>query len=326
MNIRIKYNVIEDEFTKDLSLQMRIERYIKNHFYPIIAIANLVPTYLVGGSIRDLIMAKHPKDLDFVVIGNQNESIVLKLLDKFVPEHDNEHSLSHECTEENLMHIGIVSSLAIILHNIIEGMAVYSMTIESVKLGLLVALGVGLHNIPMGMVIYSTLEKEKKNKKIILLSLVVLSTFIGGLLMLLISNLLNEFVMGILICITLGMLLYIIIFELYPHHIRHHTGTCCPGQNHFIYTCTARMQPANGIHRHLHRCTDFFQKFDPSWRYIRFTGGCINMPSCQISGTITCCKTSLIHRMHRATHLFKIFKFSGILRQHMKRQMNTRMI
>ena len=115
------------------------------------------------------------------------------------------------------MHIGIVSSLAIILHNIIEGMAVYSMTIESVKLGLLVALGVGLHNIPMGMVIYSTLEKEKKNKKIILLSLVVLSTFIGGLLMLLISNLLNEFVMGILICITLGMLLYIIIFELIPH-------------------------------------------------------------------------------------------------------------
>lgn len=142
---------------------------------------------------------------------------ILKLLDKFVPEHDNEHSLSHECTEENLMHIGIVSSLAIILHNIIEGMAVYSMTIESVKLGLLVALGVGLHNIPMGMVIYSTLEKEKKNKKIILLSLVVLSTFIGGLLMLLISNLLNELVMGILICITLGMLLYIIIFELIPH-------------------------------------------------------------------------------------------------------------
>lgn len=83
MNIRIKYNKIEDEFTKDLSLQMRIERYIENHFYPIIAIANLVPTYLVGGSIRDLIMAKHPKDLDFVIIGNQNESIVLKLLAKF---------------------------------------------------------------------------------------------------------------------------------------------------------------------------------------------------------------------------------------------------
>ena len=68
MNIRIKYIEIEDEFTKDLSLQMRIERYIENHFYPIIAIAKLVPTYLVGGSIRNLIMAKHPKDLDFVVI------------------------------------------------------------------------------------------------------------------------------------------------------------------------------------------------------------------------------------------------------------------
>lgn len=142
---------------------------------------------------------------------------ILKLLDKFVPEHDHEHSLSHDCTDENLMHIGIVSSIAIILHNIIEGMAVYSMTIESFKLGILVALGVGLHNIPMGMVIYSTLEKEHKNKKILLLTLVILSTFIGGLLMLLISNLLNEFVIGILICITLGMLIYIVVFELIPH-------------------------------------------------------------------------------------------------------------
>lgn len=143
--------------------------------------------------------------------------VILKLLDKFVPEHDHEHGLSHDCTNENVIHIGIVSSIAIILHNIIEGMAVYSMTIESSKLGILVALGVGLHNIPMGMIIYSTLEKERNSKKITLLTLAMLSTFFGGVLMALISSLLNEFVIGILICITLGMLIYIIIFELIPH-------------------------------------------------------------------------------------------------------------
>lgn len=143
--------------------------------------------------------------------------VILKLLDKFVPEHDHEHGLSHDCTNENVIHIGIVSSIAIILHNIIEGMAVYSMTIESSKLGILVALGVGLHNIPMGMIIYSTLEKERNSKKITLLTLAMLSTFFGGVLMSLISSLLNEFVIGILICITLGMLIYIIIFELIPH-------------------------------------------------------------------------------------------------------------
>ena len=144
---------------------------------------------------------------------------ILKLLDNFIPEHDNEHSLSHNCTDENLIHIGIVSSIAIIIHNIIEGMVVYSMSIHSIKLAILVGIGVGLHNIPMGMIIYSTLEKEKRKKRITLLFLVTISTFIGGLLMFLMNNLLNEFIIGGLICITLGMLIYIIIFELIPHII-----------------------------------------------------------------------------------------------------------
>lgn len=142
---------------------------------------------------------------------------ILKLLDIFIPEHDHEHGLSHECSTANLVHIGIVSTIAIVLHNIIEGMAVYSMISEDLRVGMLVALGVGLHNIPMGMIIYSTLENEKKSKRMILLVSSIISTFIGGLLMSLIENLLSEFVIGILMCITLGMLIYIILFELIPH-------------------------------------------------------------------------------------------------------------
>ena len=88
---------------------------------------------------------------------------ILKGLDHFVPDHD-DHEAPHKCSEENLIHIGIVSLVAIVLHNIIEGMAVYSLTIESVKMGVLVALGVGLHNIPMGMVIATTMEHEPKKK------------------------------------------------------------------------------------------------------------------------------------------------------------------
>lgn len=154
----------------------------------------------------------------FIIIGLILLGIViLKVLDIFVPEHDHEHSLHHNCTKENLVHIGVVSSIAIILHNIIEGMAVYSMSLDSTKLSLLIALGVGLHNIPMGMVIYVSLKNESKLKRMLLLFLVVISTFIGGTLMMLISNLLSEMVIGSLICITLGMLIYIITFELLPH-------------------------------------------------------------------------------------------------------------
>ena len=55
MNIGIKYNEDFDEFTCDLSLEMRLQNHINNHFYPAYTIAKLAPIYLVGGSIRDLI-------------------------------------------------------------------------------------------------------------------------------------------------------------------------------------------------------------------------------------------------------------------------------
>jgi len=80
MNIPIKYNDNVDEFTFDLSLQMRLENYINKHFYPAYTISKLAPIYLVGGSIRDLIYAKKPKDLDFVVLGLEHLDWVLDVL------------------------------------------------------------------------------------------------------------------------------------------------------------------------------------------------------------------------------------------------------
>lgn len=79
MNIDIKYNDKLDEFTNDLSLVERLQKYIKKHFYPAYIIANLAPIYLVGGSIRDLIYAEKPKDLDFVVLGEENLDWVLRV-------------------------------------------------------------------------------------------------------------------------------------------------------------------------------------------------------------------------------------------------------
>ncbi|MBP3506640.1 MAG: ZIP family metal transporter [Lachnospiraceae bacterium] len=141
--------------------------------------------------------------------------VALKVLDHFIPDHEDSHH--EEQTEENVIHIGVISAVAIILHNIVEGMAVYSICAESVKVGMLVALGVGLHNIPMGMLMYSTLQKDSRKKQVLILGLAAVSTFVGGLLMALISPVLNAFVIGILICIGLGMLLYIIFWELIPH-------------------------------------------------------------------------------------------------------------
>lgn len=148
---------------------------------------------------------------------------VLKLIDRFVPDHDNKQlTAEHQCSEDNVMHIGIMTTVAVSLHNLIEGMTVYSVAAESVQSGLLVALGVGLHNIPMGMIIFSTLEHESLGKRVALMACAALSTFVGGLAMNSLWFAINDFQVGLLIALTLGMIAYLVVFELLPHLMHAH--------------------------------------------------------------------------------------------------------
>ena len=121
--------------------------------------------------------------------------------------------------KENLIHIGIITSLALVLHNIIEGSAVYSTFLTDNNLGVAVALGVGFHNIPLGMVIAATFYQSNENiwKTLSIIGLVSLSTFLGGLLMFFLNlNSISPLLLGTLLSLTLGMLLFIAISELLP--------------------------------------------------------------------------------------------------------------
>ena len=75
MDLEIKYNDNADEFMRDINFQMRIQIYIENHFYPAYTISKHSNIYLLGGGIRDLLVAKIPNDLDFVVLGNDEKWI-----------------------------------------------------------------------------------------------------------------------------------------------------------------------------------------------------------------------------------------------------------
>lgn len=141
--------------------------------------------------------------------------IILQQLDLFIPHHEEEnHKHKHKCYDEHLKHIGIITSIALILHNIIEGMGLYVTTISDLKIGLILCIGIGLHNLPLGLVITSTLINEYSKKKIIIISLIVsLSTSLGGLFILL-SGINSELIVGLLLSVTLGMLVYIAFYEL----------------------------------------------------------------------------------------------------------------
>lgn len=145
--------------------------------------------------------------------------ILLKALDHFIPHHASHEGEKHSEKEHihHLYHIGFISSIALVLHNIIEGMVVYGTLQSSLGLGLLVGLGVGLHNIPMGIVIGSTFYKSNQNKsKTLIISFFIsISTFLGGILMILLGKIISQnIILSVLLSITLGMILYIAIFEL----------------------------------------------------------------------------------------------------------------
>lgn len=151
---------------------------------------------------------------------------ILKILDSFIPHHEHEahHTHKHkndDCHNNHLNHIGIISALAVIIHNIIEGMSLYLVTSNDLFSGLMMCIGIGLHNIPMGLVIASTLYSSNYSKKhTLIISIVVsLSTFVGGIIMFLLGSV-PVITEGILLGITLGMLIYIAIFELF-HQIHH---------------------------------------------------------------------------------------------------------
>lgn len=142
---------------------------------------------------------------------------IIKTLDNFVPdhEHDHKHDKEHKL---NLFHIGIVSSVALVLHNIIEGITLYSTLVMSLSSGIMMGVAIGIHNVPLGMIIASTFYKKtnSKLKTVLISTLISLSTFIGALLAYIFSGyVMSELLEGILLAVTLGMLIYITCFELF---------------------------------------------------------------------------------------------------------------
>ena len=86
------------------------------------------------------------------IIGSIIGYLILKTLDNFIPDHEDNKMTNNEL-KNNLAHIGIVSSIALVLHNIIEGMAVFQAVESNISTGLMLSIGVGFHNLPLGMVI-----------------------------------------------------------------------------------------------------------------------------------------------------------------------------
>lgn len=148
--------------------------------------------------------------LIFMVIG----IIISMLIDKYLPDQSNERQGG-----KSLYKIGIISMVAIILHNIPEGIATFITSSNNIKLGITLTVAIALHNIPEGISIAVPIYHSTRNKaKAFLYALVSgMSEVLGAILAyLFLAPFINDHVMAALYSIIAGIMIHISVYELLP--------------------------------------------------------------------------------------------------------------
>lgn len=152
-----------------------------------------------------------------LLIGINIGLIVSFLIDKYLPDNKFENT-------GKLYRVGIISMLAIILHNIPEGMATFIASNANINLGISLTIAIALHNIPEGISIsvpiyYAT---SSKIKAILYTTLSGLSELFGALITyLFLKSFINNIVMGLLFSIIAGIMLHIAFYELLPTSLKY---------------------------------------------------------------------------------------------------------
>lgn len=141
---------------------------------------------------------------------------VVYLLDK-VGGHHHDHDESHE--KEHYNHISFITCIFLIIHNLLEGMTIYSTALLDSQIAIMLTIGIGLHNIPLGFTLSSTYYKEhSKLSTVLFVTFIGVSYLIGASVSYLFSDfIMNSIVFGVLLTFTFGMVLYIAVNEFLPH-------------------------------------------------------------------------------------------------------------
>lgn len=149
----------------------------------------------------------------FMVLG----MIFSMIIDKYIPTGESSQ-------KGGLFRVGIISMLAIIMHNIPEGIATFMATNTDISLGISLTIAIALHNIPEGISIAVPIYYSTKSRGRALLYTLVsgLSEPFGALLaFLFLKPFMNDFIMGILMAIIAGIMIHIAFYELLPTSLKY---------------------------------------------------------------------------------------------------------
>ena len=142
-------------------------------------------------------------------------------IDHFLPDGSSYSYSSFDPSrkKKSLYRIGLISCLAIILHNVPEGIATFMATSNDTKLGIMLATSIALHNIPEGISISVPLyyATKKRGKALLYTFISGISEPFGALLaFLFLKNFMNDMAMGCLLAMIAGIMMHISFYELLP--------------------------------------------------------------------------------------------------------------
>jgi ZIP family zinc transporter len=162
---------------------------------------------------------------------------LITLIDFAIPEYENPHEasgLSLDSNEKAMHRLGLLSALAIAVHNFPEGIATFIGALNDPEMGAGITFAIAIHNIPEGIAVaipiyYAT---KSKGKALLYATLSGMSEVIGALLCLAVTAIFGIELTGggpafpLVMSAVAGIMIYISLDELLPtaekygkHHI-----------------------------------------------------------------------------------------------------------
>lgn len=149
--------------------------------------------------------------------------IIIALIEKWIHKYGGSYHHGHSHDEEehdhHLSQLGLMSAIAIAIHNLPEGLAIFTAGVKDITLAIPIALAVILHNIPLGIAISVPIYHStgSKKKAFIYTTLVGLFQPLGGIIgYFLFANLPTELFFGVLFTLVAGIMIFVSFDELLP--------------------------------------------------------------------------------------------------------------
>lgn len=151
--------------------------------------------------------------------------LLIGIIDRLVPSFENPHEaraveeLNEKPRDPKLMRMGLLTALAIGIHNFPEGIATFAAAMDDTALGVAIAVAIAIHNIPEGIAVSIPIYYATGNRrKAFLLSLLSgLAEPVGAVLAwALLAPFMSPTLMGCILAGVAGIMVFISIDELLP--------------------------------------------------------------------------------------------------------------